>query len=103
MRFSAAEYESLRAQAAERHCTFSDLVRRVVLEHPLPPQRLPAVDAEVARQLAKIGVNLNQLAHNMNRAGDLASVQKAAFWREGVGHLDALNQVLQALRAKLLQ
>jgi hypothetical protein len=103
VRFSPDEYESLRAQAAERHCTFSDLVRRVVLEHPLPPQRLPRVDAEVVRHLAKIGANVNQLSHNLNRWSDLSDEGKREFWMRGGVEMLALSQLIQELRVELLK
>jgi hypothetical protein len=106
VRFSPAEYEALKVLADDRHITFSDLVRRIACDHELPPQRLPKVDAEAVRELARIGVNVNQLTHLFHQFANIASTDRPelnTFWKEGAGHLQELSHKIDELRAELLR
>lgn len=67
VRFEPEEYAYLQSVADERHLTFSGLLRRICLNYPIPPQRTPQLDGEAVRELNRIGCNLNQVAHSLNR------------------------------------
>ena len=67
LRFEEHEHAFLKSLAHEHHLSFSGLIRRICLNYPIPPQRTPQLDAEAVRALNRIGSNLNQVAHSLNR------------------------------------
>ncbi|MBQ0131621.1 MAG: plasmid mobilization relaxosome protein MobC [Comamonas sp.] len=66
VRVSAAEYEALRAKAAAMNMTPAQWLREAALTRRLPTPPVPAVNREQYAELARIGANLNQLAHSAN-------------------------------------
>ena len=65
VRFRPEELERLQDRADARGVTLSAYLRDAALRRPLPPI-VPTVNREAAKQLAKIGINLNQLARRAN-------------------------------------
>jgi hypothetical protein len=72
VRFTPVERERLNEITREMGLSLSGYIRRLVLDHPLPPRRairpIPEVNQDLYVELRRIGVNLNQLAQRMNRA-----------------------------------
>ena len=66
VRVSAAEYDQLRAKAADMGMTPAQWLREAALSRRLPKPPVPAVNREQYAELARIGSNLNQLAHSAN-------------------------------------
>ena len=71
--FTAEERAEMERRASALGLTISDYVRRRTLGTPLPPQAADrATRDKLATALLRIGVNLNQIAKNVN-AGRHAS------------------------------
>ena len=66
VRVSAAEYEALRTKAAEMGMSPAQWLREAALTRRLPTPPVPAINREQYVELARIGANLNQLAHAAN-------------------------------------
>lgn len=81
-------------EADLRHVTVSKLIRAILADRyrgtPMPKARLGQPSEAVARELNRIGVNLNQLAHVANAT---RSIDRVAF--------DELRQRLTAALEKL--
>ena len=93
VRVSAAEYDALRAKSAAMNMTPAQWLREAALSRRLPTPPVPAVNREQYAELARIGANLNQLAHSANIGLNVAV--------ETV-YLERTIQELQALRRALL-
>lgn len=65
VRFSPAEAEHLRELADQLGLPLRTFVRRTVLGAKLPSP-VPAVNLELARDLSRVGGNLNQLLHALH-------------------------------------
>ena len=85
VRFSREEVERLEQIANAKGITLSDLIRRSVLKIPIPERMSPEKLAkknealrEVAYELNKIGINVNQIARycNKNREVDALVLEK---------------------------
>ena len=72
VRVSPAEYDRLKAKASAMGMTPAQWLRAAALERQLPPPPAPALNVETYRELARIGVNLNQVAARIN-AGQAAA------------------------------
>jgi len=62
---TVGELEQLQDAAAQVGLSVSDYIRRRALGHPLPPI-VPLINRTAFAELARIGANLNQLAHHLN-------------------------------------
>jgi hypothetical protein len=69
VRVSADELAVISRMAAERGMTPVQLLRETALSNKLPPKQaiVPSINREMYAELAKIGVNLNQLARAANQ------------------------------------
>lgn len=65
VRFTAAERVFLEQQAATADIAVAELLRRRALALPVQPRQARA-DAALLSELNRVGVNLNQIARNMN-------------------------------------
>jgi hypothetical protein len=75
VRLTAAELDELRARAKEAKARPSVYVRACVLGRV--PRVIPSIDEDIARELARIGNNLNQIARRLNEhAGDDPSAEE---------------------------
>ena len=68
---SATEVELLRELADQVHLPLRTFVRRTALGAKLPPP-VPSVNSELARDLSRVGGNLNQFLHavHMGKVAD---------------------------------
>ena len=71
VRVSPAEYDQLRAKASAMGMTPAQWLRCAALDRQLPPPPAPALNLDTYRELARIGVNLNQVVARIN-AGQAA-------------------------------
>jgi antitoxin component of RelBE/YafQ-DinJ toxin-antitoxin module len=88
VRIDPEEKEKIQARAAEAGMTVADLVRAALEDARLPDRAAAAALGELARQVARIGNNLNQIAAWANThksAGDAVQV---------VAHLAAIEREL---------
>ena len=67
VRVDAKDLEALDRLAATHNVSRSDAFRRVLHHQPLPKA---LVDAKVYFELRQVGVNINQIAHSLNRGDD---------------------------------
>jgi hypothetical protein len=69
VRVSTDELAVISRRAEERGMTPVQLLRETALSNKLPPKQaiVPAINREMYAELAKIGVNLNQLARAANQ------------------------------------
>ena len=78
IRFSQEVYARLRRVARASQRTVSDVVRHAVEGLPLRPRRWNQGHDDLARQLARIGNNLNQqtrILHLLKHRGDLPDLE----------------------------
>lgn len=72
VRFTPVEKARLDEITREMGLSVSGYIRRLVLDRPLPSRRpirpIPEVNQNIYVELRRIGVNLNQLTQQMNRA-----------------------------------
>ena len=66
VRVSPAEYARLREKAAAMGMTPAQWLRAAALDRQLPPAPAPAVNLDTYRELARIGINLNQVVARIN-------------------------------------
>ncbi len=66
LRYTAAEIEHLRMQAANAGLHPHEYARRRTLGHAVPPAPARSSDPALVSELNRIGVNLNQLARAVN-------------------------------------
>jgi hypothetical protein len=92
IKLSLAEMELLRATARESGIPLRTFVRRCAIGQRLP-QPVPKVNVELARELSRVGSNLNQLLHAINsgKAGEPPAVDLLQLQ-------DLLAQVRRQLR-----
>ena len=64
---SPDEKQAVQVAAATLQLTMSDLARAMLLGFELPPQPRPRIDIQTHGELGKLGSNLNQIAHHLNR------------------------------------
>lgn len=103
LRVHPEEYAHISALAVQHGVSFSRFVRGLLCGMKLPPQRLPRVDSEAVQHLAKLGANLNQVAHAFNRWSSVAPDDKREIWlRQRQIIVDLAHQVA-ALKAELLR
>ena len=76
VRVSPAEYDRLKAKAAAMGMTPAQWLRCAALERQLPPPPAPAVNVETYRELARIGINLNQVVARINAGQAAAEVPR---------------------------
>lgn len=92
IRLTEAENAKAIAYATASGVSPANWIRITVFSGKFPPIKLSTVDADLYRELKKIGVNLNQIAHRINQ-GD--------FPKEYLGHqeelIEILNRILIAL------
>jgi hypothetical protein len=90
VRVSPAEYERLKAKAAEMGMSPAQWLRRAALDRRLPPAPAAPVNLDTYRELARIGVNLNQAVAKIHdgSAHDIP--------REIIRHLYETLQQIQA-------
>ena len=69
IRLTEAELANLHLQADRAGLSVTELVRQRVTSGKVTPKRGLA-DAALLSELNRIGVNLNQIAHVLNRGGD---------------------------------
>lgn len=96
VRVSAAEYDSLRAKAAVMNMTPAQWLREAALTRRLPTPPVPAVNRAEYAELARMGANLNQLAHNANIG--LNVVIDRAYLEQTIDELRALRRALLGVR-----
>lgn len=84
VRFTLAELEDIRAQAAAAGLTVAEFIRRAALGLAVKPLRT-RVDAALISELNAIGNNVNQLARTVHRGRDLPS-----FWPAIANRLSTL-------------
>ena len=101
VRFEADEYTYLQSVADECHLTFSGLLRRICLNYPIPPQRTPQLDGEAVRELNRIGCNLNQVTHSLNRIEAMDGKDSPVAWRNWEVVVTNLHHHLIALTERL--
>ncbi|MEM6275370.1 MAG: plasmid mobilization relaxosome protein MobC [Pseudomonadota bacterium] len=89
LRFTLAEIETLRANAAAAGQEPHEYARRRVLGHRVPPAPSRGSDPALLSELNRIGVNVNQLARSVHRGSDFQH-----YWRE-------VGAALQAVLAKV--
>lgn len=103
LRVHPEEYAHISALAVQHGVSFSRFVRGILCGIQLPPQRLPRVDSEAVLHLAKLGANLNQVAHAFNRWSAVASDDRREIWlRQRQIIVDLSHQVAE-LKALLLR
>ena len=101
VRFEPDEYSYLQSVADENHLSFSGLLRRICLNYPIPPQRTPQLDGEAVRELNRIGCNLNQVAHSLNRVELMTGQGRAVTIRNWRVVLSTLQLQLHTLTQRL--
>jgi len=101
VRFEPDEYAFLQSVADEHHLTFSGLLRRICLNYPIPPQRTPKLDGEAVRELNRIGCNLNQVAHSLNRIETMAGPERTVTSRNWKVLVTTLQLQLHSLIERL--
>ena len=101
VRFEENEYTYLQSVAEERHISFSGLLRRICLNYPIPPQRTPQLDGEAVRELNRIGCNLNQVAHSLNRVDVMTPPSRVITIRNWRVVLSTLQLQLHTLTQRL--
>ena len=89
LRYTLAEIEHIRAQAAAAGLEPHEYVRRRSLGHAVPPAPARSSDPALISELNRIGVNVNQLARAVHRGSAFTE-----FWRE-------IGDELADLRAKV--
>ncbi len=69
-RLPEVAYKALMAEVERRRAPASRLIREIVAAHyagrPPPSSRAPTLPAATIRELARLGNNLNQVAHHAN-------------------------------------
>lgn len=75
VRVSPAEYAALREKAAALGLTPAQWLRAAALARRLPPPPAARVNLDTYRELARIGVNLNQAVRELH-AGDGAGLSR---------------------------
>jgi hypothetical protein len=89
VRLSGVEHQELMARAGEAKMRASAYVRQCALGRP--PRPIPAITAEMVRELSRVGNNLSQLVRHLNmREGDDPAVGQIVA---------AVTDVLAALQA----
>jgi len=101
IRFEPDEFSYLKSVADETHLSLSGLIRRICLNYPIPPQRTPQLDAEAVRELNRIGCNLNQVAHSLNRFDVMTPPSRAIAIRNWRVVLSTLQLQLHTLTQRL--
>ena len=67
IRLTDAENSKAIAYAQASALSPANWIRRIVFTGKFPPLKLSPVDADLYRELKKIGVNLNQVTHKINQ------------------------------------
>jgi hypothetical protein len=93
VRVDSQDLEALDRLAEAHNLSRSDAFRRVLRHLPFPR---PKADAETYFQLRKLGVNINQIAHALNR-GDDPEIDNIRH------HLEDLETRLDSLALRLCQ
>ena len=101
LRFEEHEHALLKSLADENHLTFSGLIRRICLNYPIPPQRTPKLDAEAVRELNRIGSNLNQVTHALNRIEALPGPERTVTAHKWKALVTSLQLQLHTLIERL--
>lgn len=66
VRLTVPEKLTLSEIAGERGIGLSTLIRNLALNRKMPKPRTPKVDLDTYRELQKVGINLNQIARQLN-------------------------------------
>ena len=103
LRIRPDEYEHISALAGQHGVSFSRFVRGILCGIKLPPQRLPRVDAEAVMHLAKMGGNLNQIAHAFNRWSALAPNDQRETWLRQRQFIVDLAHLVEQLKVEMLR
>ena len=79
-RLSEMEYKKLIIDSGNAGLTCSDYIRNLINNKEIKPKP-PDSYSKLAWEIAKVGTNLNQLAHKANAAGDASQedVETAIF------------------------
>jgi hypothetical protein len=92
VRLSDDELDKMRSKAKEARLTASELVRKIVLDRPLP-KPICRVEFDTYRELQRIGINLNQLIKAINLA------QKSGYQPSiSTVEIENLHSILLALQ-----
>ncbi len=67
IRLTIAENEKVTRQASNSGLSAANWIRKKIFTGKFPPQKLSALDNAVYLELKKIGVNLNQVTHRINK------------------------------------
>jgi len=93
VRVDSQDLEALDRLAEAHNLSRSDAFRRVLRHLPFPRAK---TDADTYLQLRRVGVNINQIAHALNR-GDDPDIH--AIWH----HLEDLETQVDSLALRLCQ
>jgi len=103
VRFAPDEYVTLQAEADDRGVSLSTLLRLAALNRQIPPPRVPAVDLKMVTAMSRIGVNLNQAVHTLNRWTHAEADEKKSRWETWRSSLKDLHALLKDLESRLLK
>lgn len=70
VRLNDIEYEKLQSDITKSNITISDYIRKLILKKEIK-EKPDYQFYEVMKQLSKIGVNLNQIAHKANATNEI--------------------------------
>lgn len=91
LRYTLAEIEHLRAQAAAAGLDPHEYARRRTLGHAVPPAPQRSSDPALISELNRIGVNVNQLARASHRGSEFTR-----YWRDVGAELRGLLERVMA-------
>lgn len=91
LRYTLAEIEHLRTQAAAAGLDPHEYARRRTLGHAVPPAPQRSSDPALISELNRIGVNVNQLARASHRGSEFTR-----YWRDVGTDLRALLERVMA-------
>lgn len=86
------------AKAKDQGIPMSILIRSAVLGLNLPPPPIPKIHADTYLELARVGNNLNQIAHQLNSIQDFYPSQD-----EILKTIKNLSSVLKEVRLQLVE
>ncbi|RAW01093.1 plasmid mobilization protein [Pseudochryseolinea flava] len=92
IRLTEAENTKISLCAESSGLTPANWIRKTVITGKFPSVKLSPIDAELYRELRKIGVNLNQITHKIN-IGELPKELEGCLCQLKV----LLNDILHAL------
>lgn len=99
VRLSPEEKEAVEIAAETLRISLSDIARHMLVGLPLPVPPQPRIHAQVHGELGRVGVNLNQCAHALNRLTAFQDLQVAPAvlgdLRRELGELGTLLRRIQ--------